>query len=179
MIDPKNYFEKETLKNGQPVIVRAIRPTDREDFVTVLQELDERSIYLRFFYPKKRFSDKEVTEALDVDFVRTVALITCIRENGSEKIIGGGRYIVFGNADPPDKAEIAFMVRKGYQGLGMGSMMLRHLAAIAKERGILEFHAEVMSDNTGMLTVFRHSGFKMSLLYESGVAHVMLSLAGD
>jgi len=178
MNDARNYAVQETVKNGLQVIIRAIRPSDKDEFRAAIDELDDRSIYLRFFSPKK-VSDKELTDATDVDFVRTVALVTCIEDNGAEKIIGGGRYIVFGDAVQPKKAEVAFIVRKGYQGLGIGSVMLRHLARIAKEKDFTELHADVLSDNTGMITVFKHSGFPMKLSYESGVAHVILSIAGQ
>ena len=178
MSDVKKYSVQETVKNGLQVIIRAIRPADKDEFRAAVDELDDRSIYLRFFSPKK-VSDKELADATDVDFVKTVALVTCLQENDTERIIGGGRYIAFGKSDPPDKAEVAFTVRKGYQGLGIGSLMLRHLAGIAKEKGIAEFDADVLSDNTGMLTVFKRSGFPMKLSYEYGVAHVILSLSGD
>ena len=64
-----------------------------------------------------------------------------------------------------NKAEVAFMARNGYHGLGIAGRMLKHLAVIAKARGIVEFHAEVLSSNTGMLTVFKRSGFPIKLEY--------------
>jgi RimJ/RimL family protein N-acetyltransferase len=176
MMDPKNYSVTETLKNGLQVTIRAIRPDDRDAFLDAFKELDDGSVYLRFFYQKKIISDKELTEAIEVDFVRTVALVVCTQEKGEEKIIGGGRYIVFGEADPADKAEVAFTVIQDYQSLGMAGMMLKHLVTIGKEMGIKEFHAEVLSDNTAMLAVFKRSGLAMKQKTESGVAHVVLSL---
>lgn len=177
-MDVKNYSAEEILKNGLSVTVRAIRPSDRKEFLTALKEIDDRSIYLRFFTLKKNFSDKEVTDAIEVDFIHTVALVVCIQDKGTEKIIGGCRYIVLGNLNPPKSAEVAFMVRKGYQGLGLAGKMLGHLAIIAREKAITEFQADVLSENTGMLTVFKRSGLPITFAYDSGVAHVTLSLAG-
>lgn len=54
--------------------------------------------------------------------------------------------------------------------------MLRHLAGIAKEMGIKAFYAEVLSGNTGMLKVFKRSGFPIKLEYESDVTHVTLDI---
>ncbi len=178
-MDARNYSAQETLKNGLQVTVRAIRPDDREALLAALKELDERTVYLRFFGAKQEFSHQELTEATDVDFVRTVALVTCIQDGAEEKIIGAGRYIAFGNAEPPDRAEVAFTVEEDYQGLGMASMIFRHLAGIAREKGIREFHAEVLPENKGMLAVFSRSGFPMKQEYAEGVTHVMLSLAKD
>ncbi len=117
MIDAKNYTAQETLKNGLQVTVRAINPDDRDNFQAAFNELDERSIYLRFFTDNKSFSDKEMNDAVDVDFVKIVALVTCIKDQDDEKIIGGGRFFVYGDAKPPDKAEVAFMVSNDYQSL--------------------------------------------------------------
>jgi RimJ/RimL family protein N-acetyltransferase len=174
----KNYSARETLKNGLEVTIRAITPNDREAFLAAFKGLEDRSLYYRFFSPKTRLSDKELTSAVEVDFVKTVALVTCVKDKDVEKIIGGGRYIVFGKADPPDKAEVAFMVEEDYQGCGIASRILKHLAGIATEKGIKEFHADVLADNTGMLNVFKRCDFSMKQSYESGVAHVILSLSG-
>jgi RimJ/RimL family protein N-acetyltransferase len=177
MNDPKNYSAQEILKNGLEVTIRAIRPDDRQAFLAAFKGLEDRSLYYRFFSPKTKLSDKELTAAVEVDFVKTVALVTCVKDKEVEKIIGGGRYIAFGKTDPPDKAEVAFMVEEDYQGLGIASRILKHLTGIAKERGIAEFHADVLADNTGMLNVFKRCGFPMKQSYESGVAHVILSLS--
>src|SRR5512135_564467 len=101
-MDARNYKVQETLKNGLQVTFRAIRPDDRDAILAALKELDERTLYLRFFGAKQEFSHQELTEATDVDFVRTIALVTCIPDGEGEKIIGAGRYIAFGNADPAD-----------------------------------------------------------------------------
>jgi len=178
-MDASSYTARETLKNGLQVTIRAIRPEDRERLVAALKELDERTLYLRFFGPKQEFSHQELKEATDVDFVRTVALVTCLQSSTGEKIIGAGRYIAFGNADPPDMAEVAFTVEEDYHGLGIAGKILRHLAVIAKQKGIVQFHAEVLPQNKGMLAVFNRSGFPVKQEYEEGVMHVMLSLVND
>lgn len=179
MTDARNFAAKETLKNGLPVTIRAVRPADREALHAAFKGLDETTIQLRFFGPKRELSPQELTEATEVDFVRTVALVTCIREAAGERIIGAGRYLAFGNADPPDRAEVAFTVEEDFHGLGIASLILRHLTAIAREKGIAEFHAEVLPENRGMLKVFARSGFPLRQEFADGVVHVILALAGD
>jgi len=179
MIDVENYSAQETLKNGLQVTIRAIRPDDKNALLAAFRELDERTIYMRFFAPKQHVTPEELKNATEVDFVRTVALVTCIRDGTEEKIIGAGRYIAFGNADPPDRAEVAFTVEEDYHGLGIAGLILRHLAGIAKEKGISNFHADVLPVNKGMLTVFNRSGFPVKREYVDGLAHVTLSLFED
>ena len=179
MIDAKNYSASATLKNGLQVTIRSIRPEDGEALLAAFKELEDRTVYLRFFGPRQEISSKELTEATDVDFVRTVALVTCMQSDAGEKIIGAGRYIAFGDADPPDMAEVAFTVEEDYHGLGIAGKILRHLAVIAKQKGIVQFHAEVLPQNKGMLAVFNRSGFPVKQEFSEGVAHVTLSLADD
>ena len=179
MIDAKSYSASVTLKNGLQVTMRSIRPEDGEALLAAFKGLEERTVYLRFFGPKQDISPLELTEATKVDFVRTVALVTCMQKGAGEKIIGAGRYIAFGDAEPPDMAEVAFVVEEDYQGLGIAGKMLRHLAVIAKHMGIVQFHAEVLPENKGMLAVFNRSGFPVKQEFEEGLAHVILSLEGD
>jgi GNAT superfamily N-acetyltransferase len=179
MSDARNYSAQEKLKNGLQVTVRAIRPDDRDAFLVAFKGLDEETVHLRFFGPKREVTPQELTAATEVDFVGTVALVTCIQDGARDKIIGAGRYIVFGDARPPDRAEVAFTVEEDYRGLGIASMTLRHLARIAREKGITQFYAEVLRENKGMLAVFSRSGFPVKLEYSEGIAHVTLSLAGE
>lgn len=175
-MDAKDYSVRETLKNGLQVVIRAIRPDDRAALIGALKGLDERTLYYRFFGARQDFSEQELTAATDVDFVRTVALVTCLEGGEGEKIIGAGRYIAFGNAEPPDRAEVAFTVEEDYHGLGIASMIFRHLAGIAKEKGIREFHAEVLPDNKGMQAVFNRSGLVIRQEIADGVMHITLML---
>jgi acyl-CoA synthetase (NDP forming)/GNAT superfamily N-acetyltransferase len=79
----------------------------------------------------------------------------------------------------PDTAEVAFLVDDAYQGLGIGMLLLEHLAAAGAGRGVRRFVAETLPDNAGMLSVFRDSGFAVSSRYADGVVHVEFSVVGD
>ena len=84
---------------------------------------------------------------LNIDFESHVALIAKIDEDGRAVIAGGGRYIVF----RPGKAEIAFTVIDAYQGRGIGTILMRHLAILARDAGLNELTAEVLPENAAML----------------------------
>ena len=87
--------------------------------------------------------------------------------------------MAFNDAGAQRSAEVAFVVEEDYQGLGIASMTLRHLAGIARDKGIAQFHAEVLRENGGMLAVFKRSGFPMKQESAEGVVHVTLSLRGE
>ena len=180
MMGARNDGVHETLKkNRLQVTIRAIRPDDRDVLQAAFKELDKRTISLRFFGPKKELTDRELTAATGVDFIWTVALVTCVQDGADEKIIGAGRHVAIGSADPPDRAEVAFTVEEDYQGLGISGLTLRHLAGIAKQTGIAQFHAEVLRENTGMLAAFNRSGFPVQQKISEGIAHITLSLSSD
>ncbi len=171
-----HYQVSEHLRNGTEVTVRAIRPEDKELFVEAFRDLNEDTIYMRFFGPKKEITERELKWATEVDFSRTVALVACIREGERERIIGGSRYIAIGESDPPSSAEIAFVVEEDFQGLGLGTILLRHLVLIGREQGISSFEAEVLPSNKAMLRVFGHAGLPMITAASGDSIHVVISL---
>jgi GNAT superfamily N-acetyltransferase len=83
-----------------------------------------------------------------------------------------GRY--FRTGDSP--AEVAFAVLDEYQGRGIATVLLHHLARIARQNGIRRFAAFVMGDNTQMLEVFANSGYQSHDSYEGGTVRVSLDL---
>ena len=68
------------------------------------------------------------------------------------------------------------MVEEDYHGLGIAGRLLRHLAAIARERGIATFEADMLSENKSMLAVFARTGWPMQTQRDGGTTHVLLTL---
>ena len=170
MIDAANYSATETLRDGRTITIRAQRREDLDGWRAALTRTGSETLHYRFFGVKREFSDKEIHYFLDIDFVRHVALVAIADEDLCPTLIGGGRYIVV----EPGKAEVAFGLIDEYQGRGIGSALIRHLAAIGREAGLRELVAEVLSDNLPMLKVFERSGLAMSTRRESDVVHVTL-----
>jgi len=94
-----------------------------------------------------------------------------IDEDGHPVIAGGGRYIVV----RPGQAEIAFVVVDAYQAQGIGTILMRHLAVMARDAGLQELFAEVLPENTAMLKVFRKFGFRPGARAPQ-VVHLVLKL---
>ena len=86
--------------------------------------------------------------------------------------MAGARYIIV----RPGMAEIAFMVVDEFQGRGIASTMLRHLAELARAAGLTAFIAEVMPDNSAMLRVLERSGLPLRRERDGDVVHVTLEL---
>jgi RimJ/RimL family protein N-acetyltransferase len=151
-----DYLAVEHLRDGRPIEIRALRPDDRAEVLAAAGRTSTQSLQRRFFAPKKGFSEQELAFFLNIDFENHVALVAQIDEDESPTIVGGGRYIVV----RPGQAEIAFVVVDAYQGKGIGSALMRHLARLARDGGLKELIAEVLPENTAMLKVFKKFGFR-------------------
>ena len=173
MIEAARYRVIETLGDGRQVVIRAQRQDDRPGFRAALKRASAETLYHRFFAAKHDFTDEEVAHYFDIDFVNHVALLAEVEEQGRPTLIGGGRYIV----TEPGRAEVAFSLIDEYQGLGIGTMLLRHLADLARRAGLREFFAEVLTDNAAMLRVFEHSGLVTRERREGTIVEVTMSLA--
>ena len=172
MVEPSNYSAVEKLRNGERIVIRALRPQDRDDLMAAVDRTSGDSLYRRFFAVRRHFTETEESFYLNVDFVSHVALIASADENGQPIIIAGGRYVV----GEPGEAEVAFTVVDKYQGRGVGAALLRHLAMIARQAGLRELVAYVLPDNRAMLKVFEKSGLKYTAKRESGSVYVKLGL---
>lgn len=162
---PVSWEADVVLGDGSVAHFRPIRPGDAEGVHRFHAGQSPESIYMRFFAPLRRLSDKDVKRFTTVDYVNRVALVATV----SGDIVGIGRYDRLDAAS----AEVAFNVSDRYQGRGIGSVMLEHLAAIAQEQGIARFVAEVLPQNRKMLTVFSEAGYEVHRRIEDGV--VMLT----
>ena len=175
MKDLADFSTAETLRDGRSVEIRAIRSDDRAAVLAAIARASPRSLFRRFFAPKQELTSAELDYFLNVDFINHVALVAVANEDGAPAIVGGGRFIVI----KPGKAEVAFAVIDSYQGLGLGTILMRHLGALARAAGLRTLVAEVMSENITMLTVFAHSGYPMVKAAGTDIVHVTLDLGGD
>lgn len=173
LTDPRHYATDALLRDGGSIHLRAIRPDDKAHLVDLFNQMSARSVYFRFFRAKKTLTDEELRTFTELDFRRNVALVATLWEAGAERIVAVGRYIGLGGqhgATP--RAEVAFAVADAQQGRGIGTVLLEHLAAIARAHGISEFEAYVLGENNRMLEVFAASGFRVQRSLDSGVFHV-------
>jgi RimJ/RimL family protein N-acetyltransferase len=173
----RDYDTNDTLLDGGTIRVRAIHPEDRVKLLEHFQSLSPESVYFRFFGLKKTLSEEELSRLSEIDYRDHVALIAILKVGDDEPIIGVGRYFA---APPrlgePRSAEIAFAVLDAYQGHGIGTILLKHLSAIARAQGITEFKANVLGDNRKMIEVFESSGFSMRETFDSGTIHLSFTL---
>jgi RimJ/RimL family protein N-acetyltransferase len=165
------------LRNGTPVLIRAIRPDDRERIVAAFHKLEPETVYTRFFSAKKELTETDLRRIDASDFEHAVALVATLGSGADETIIGGGAYTVLERPGEPRTAELSFTIEEDYQGQGLSTLFMALLTEIGRERGIERFEAEVLAGNSPMLRVFERSGLPQTRRLEDGVVHVRMSLA--
>lgn len=140
--------------------------------LAAVERTSAESLHRRFFVAKRHFSEAEHAFFMNPDFKEHVALVAIATEHDRPIIIGGGRYVVF----EPGRAELAFAVVDEWQGHGVGTLLMRHLAKIARDAGLEELVAEVLPENAAMLRVFGKFGFKPASRRDPQTVHLVLQL---
>lgn len=167
---PAHWEADVVLRDGSTAHLRPIAPSDADALQRLHTSQSEASVYLRFFTYKSKLTPRELQRFTEVDHRDRVAMVVV---RGGD-IIGVGRY---DRLDDPQEAEVAFNIADASQGKGVGSILLEHLAAAAREHGIERFSAEVLPENRKMLTVFAEAGYEVKRRFDDGV--VMLEFPID
>jgi acetate---CoA ligase (ADP-forming) len=155
------------LADGSTLRLRAPGPEDYDDVKAFYDRLSPESRYMRFHgMVGTDTPSRYVVEANGVD---RVALI-CRHDD---------RVVAVANYDrllEPGVAEVAFAVAEDFRRRWTATRLLEQLAAIAAERGIRRFDAEVLAINHAALGVFKEAGFKVQRKGAGGEVTLMLDI---
>ncbi|MFW5417063.1 GNAT family N-acetyltransferase [Nocardiopsis sp. CNT-189] len=165
---PKHWEADVVLTDGGTAHIRPITPEDADLLRAFHARLSPETIYFRFFAPYPRLSDRDVKRFTEVDYDERVALIATI----SGVMVSVVRYDKIGD----DEAEVAFVVEDAHQGRGLASVLLEHIGAAARERGVRRFIADVLPENRRMINVFREAGYTAQQTFDEGVIRLTLDL---
>ena len=168
---PRHWEADVVASDGGVVHLRPILPSDADAIVEFHSRLSERTRYLRYFGAYPHIPPRDLERFTVVDHHARVALVVLL---GDEVIAVGCYEGTYGpdGTEIVGPAEVAFVVRDDHQSRGLGSILLEHLAAAARERGVRRFEAEVLAQNTQMVRVFRDAGFQLSREFAEGVLHL-------
>ncbi|MFD9374787.1 GNAT family N-acetyltransferase [Streptomyces sp. NPDC059999] len=174
---PAHWEADVVLRDGGTARIRPITTEDAGRLVSFYEQVSDESKYYRFFAPYPRLSDRDVHRFTHHDYVDRVGLAATI----------GGEFIATVRFDrigpegrpasaPADEAEVAFLVQDAHQGRGVASALLEHIGAVARERGIRRFAAEVLPANSKMIKVFTDVGYQQKRSFEDGAVRLTLDL---
>jgi RimJ/RimL family protein N-acetyltransferase len=157
------------LADGGTAFLRPVRESDAEALADLHARLSPRSRYLRYFSGRRRLPPREIARATHVDYKDRMAFAAF----SEGRLIGFARY----DRRAADAApEVAFQIEDAEQGRGLGTLLLEHLAAYAREQGFDRLAATVLPENRKMLEVFRNAGFPKTSHFEQGLIEVSLEI---
>ncbi|MFC0432077.1 bifunctional GNAT family N-acetyltransferase/acetate--CoA ligase family protein [Kutzneria buriramensis] len=159
------------LADGRVALVRHLTPADTDAVRLLHQGLPEKDTYLRFFTlrpPRLETFAAHLTSE-DVRHATLGAYVDGV-------LTGVATYEVV--ADPAE-AEVALAVDHRQQAHGVGTLLLEHLASLARQHGVRRFVADVLAENTGMLRVFHDFGLPCQVDSNGSEVRVVLPLDPD
>lgn len=169
-----DYVEHAALRGGTPVVLRLVRPEDKELLRAGFDRWSPASRYTRFLAPKAVLSDDELRYLTEVDQESHVALGALRDVEGPPIGLGIGRFIRL--PERPDTAEAAIAVADEVQHQGLGRLLLLRLVAAAAERGVTRFRCEVLGTNVGMTALLSDISPDRTVDLGEGVMSIEIAL---
>lgn len=157
------------LADGGTIHIRPIHADDGPALAALHERLSPDSIYMRFLSAHPRLSPEELDRFSHVDYNDRMALVAAL----GERVVAVARYE---RQAGEEDAEVAFVVEDAHQGRGICTLLLEHLAAFARSKGVRRFTADTLPENRKMLAVFRHAGFDERSRIEAGLVHLTLAI---
>ena len=160
------------LADGRGVRIRMLVPSDVDDVFELHRRLSERDSYLRFF----GFAE---------NILPTIARRITRRSDHEHESLGAYRGDVlvgvayYETLTDPYEAEIAFVVDGAVQARGLGTLLLEHLASVARHRGVRRFVAEVLAENQRMIHVIADAGLTYRTRTEGPESEIVILLDQD
>jgi acetyltransferase len=160
---PLQYVGPWTMKDGNQVTIRPIRPEDEPLMVKFHETLSDSSVYLRYFCSlslSRRVAHERLLRICFGDYDREMALVGERTDpvSGERRIIAVGRM---NKLHTGNEAEVALLVSDQFQKLGLGNELLRRIVRIARDEKLSRVSAEMLTDNVAMQVITKHLGFRV------------------
>ncbi|MFA5915658.1 MAG: GNAT family N-acetyltransferase, partial [Burkholderiales bacterium] len=129
---PQHLVRQRVLRDGTAVTIRPIRPEDSGMEQEFVRHLSEDSRYFRFMGSLRELPEKKLRSFTNIDYLRQMAFVATIAQEGRELEIGAARYVAI---DAPGRCEFAIAVDDAWQGSGVAGLLMISLIQAAREQG--------------------------------------------
>ena len=130
--------------DGTPVRIRPLRPDDLERELHFIEGLSGETLYLRLQYSSREVSRQDAVRLLELDYRDRMAIAAVLGDAADARFIGVSRYA---RIDATDQAECAIVVTDAWHGRGVGTELMRSLAAAARANGIRTLVGTSLAEN--------------------------------
>ena len=134
---------------GVDARVRPLQDDDAVRLVRMFHRLSAQTVVRRFFTLMPKLDGPVLRALTSIDHRRHEVLVAAV----GDEIVALADYHV--HRDDPTVADVAVLVEDGWQHHGLGRRLMRQLTRLARERGIEQFHADVLADNRPAIGLIR------------------------
>ncbi len=158
------HIEETRVHAGVPVTFRPMKPGDLRILQGHFYAMDEKDVTSRFFHFRTAFHQDQLESMYQIDYLKNMTIVA-VTDNGmpAEKVIGVGEYVREGGKH---MAEVAFSLRKEWQGKGVAGVILEKLAQAANENGIEGLVAYTSPRNASMIKLFKKLPYPVETHYD-------------
>lgn len=146
----------ETLRDGAEVLIRPIAKTDAAMERAFIERLSPETRRFRFLGQLRTVSSEQLARFCDIDYDRDFAFVAMVTEAGETREVGVSRYCV---GKDRSECECAIVVADDWQHRGLGTALMKHLIAHARDAGIGTMFSIDLADNPRMQELAQHFGF--------------------
>lgn len=157
-VDPCGFIHQRlTLRDGRTVVVRSIRPEDKNLLDEAFDRLCKEARYSRFFNTVRAVPDDILHPSAPGPQGHVVALVALSGGGASEVMTGGARYVTDAAGET---CEFAVTVADEWRGVGLARQLMDTLLGMARQHHVRRIEGTVLSSNTGMRQLAARLGFK-------------------
>jgi len=147
----------DTLNDGSAVLIRPLRPDDRQREKDFIHRLSEQACRFRFMGSLKEASPALLDQLMDIDERNRMAFIALAHDNGELREVGISRYSASGDAG---QCECAVTVADDWRHRGLAVLLMRRLIEVARKNGFRKMFSTDAAENEPMRELADHLGFQ-------------------
>lgn len=146
----------ETLSDGSRVLIRPLRPDDRERESDFIKRLSPEARHFRFSGTMREASSDLLDQLMKLDYNKTMVFVALAYEDDVLREVGVSRY---GAASEAMRCECAITVADNWHHRGLAVTLMRHLIDMARRDGFRQMYALADPANESMHELARYLGF--------------------
>ncbi|MGV3661394.1 MAG: GNAT family N-acetyltransferase [Prosthecobacter sp.] len=136
------------LADGTPLLLRSLRPEDRDDVAAAFRRLSPDALYFRFWARFREVNPRLVEQICSPDQKDHVGWAILHETRDDIPCVAGAS--LWRLKDDPQAAEVSFTVADEFQGRGLGTLLLAVLWEHALSLGIRRMVGYVLRENLVM-----------------------------
>ena len=146
-----------TLRDGEKVFIRPLKPDDVRLYPDYLADVTPEDLRLRFFAPMRQVRPGLIDKLIHYDPQHAMAFVAISEESG--KMLG---VVRLHDDASGDGSEFAILLRSKLKGHGLGWLLMKHMIVYARKKGLKTVHGQVLAENSTMLTMCGELGFHIA-----------------